>query len=89
MWLEQHTEHIEGEYVTYGVFSDDERPYPSEMMEDGGWESDSDKEYLVRCCGEDRQPKEAAKLLVAASIGNPFVTVQDYLSGKSSSQELL
>ena len=82
-WLEQHREHIEGEYVTYGDLSDDERPYPSEMKEEGGWESDSDTPYLVQCCGEDRPPNETAKLVVTPSEGNHFVTVQDYVSGKS------
>ncbi|KUJ18862.1 uncharacterized protein LY89DRAFT_717382 [Mollisia scopiformis] len=76
-WLEQHKEHPEGEYVTYGDLSDDERPYPSE---EGGWESDSDTPYLVRCCGEDRPPNETAKLVVTPSAGNHFVTVQDYVS---------
>lgn len=84
-WLNQHREHIDGEYVTYGDLSDDERPYPSEMKEDGDWESDSDKEYLVGCCEEDRPPNggKAAKVVVKPA-GSEFVTVHDYLSGKSS-----
>jgi hypothetical protein len=83
VWLEQHREHTDAEYVTYGDLSDDDRPYPSEMKEDGGWESDSDTEFLVRCCGEDRPLRKAAKLVVTPSAGNHFVTVQDYVSGKS------
>ncbi|KAE9375504.1 hypothetical protein N431DRAFT_403125 [Stipitochalara longipes BDJ] len=79
-WLEQHREHIEGEYVTYGDLNDDERPYPSEMKEEGGWESDSDTPYLVRCCGEDRPHNEVARLVITPSTDNHFVTVQDYVS---------
>jgi hypothetical protein len=83
LWLGQHREHIDAEYVTYGDLSDDDRPYPPEMKEDGGWESDSDTEFLVRCCGEDRPLRKAAKLVVTPSAGNHFVTVQDYVGGKS------
>ncbi|KAE9372959.1 hypothetical protein N431DRAFT_467181 [Stipitochalara longipes BDJ] len=79
-WLEQHGGHSNGEYVTYGDLSDDERPYPSEMNEEGGWDSDSDTPYLVRCCGEDRPRNETAKIVVTPSQGNHFVTVQDYVS---------
>ncbi|KFY31394.1 hypothetical protein V493_01145 [Pseudogymnoascus sp. VKM F-4281 (FW-2241)] len=84
MWLEQHRGHTgpSAEYVTYGDLSDDERPYPTEMKEDGGWESDSDTEYLVRCCGEDRplNSENAATLVVEPSADNGFVTVHDYVS---------
>lgn len=83
-WLGQHSEHDQGEYVTYGDLSDDERPYPAEMKEEGGWESDSDTPYLVACCGEDRPSNETARLMVTFSAGNHFVTVQDYVSGKST-----
>ncbi|KFY06764.1 hypothetical protein V492_07764 [Pseudogymnoascus sp. VKM F-4246] len=79
-WLEHHRGHIEAEYVRYGDMSDDDRPYPSEMNEDGGWDSDSDTEYLVGCCGEDRPTKNAAKLVVKPSVGNDYVTVHDYVS---------
>ena len=84
-WLEQHREHTSGdaEYVTYGDLSDDDRPYTSEMKEDGGWESDSDTEFLVRCCGEDRSLRKAARLVVKPCAGKGFVTVHDYVSGKS------
>jgi hypothetical protein len=82
-WLEQHREHSGGEYVTYGDLSDDERPYAPEMKEDGSWEEDSDTPYLVRCCGEDRPDNKTAKIVVTPSEGNHFVTVQDYVSGKS------
>lgn len=88
MWLEQHRGHTGAgaEYITYGDLSDDERPYPKEMKEDGGWQSDSDTEYLVRCCDEDRPPnsENAATLVVKPSADNGFVTVHDYISGKSS-----
>jgi hypothetical protein len=85
VWLEQHREHTAGDaqYVTYGDLSDDDRPYASEIKEDGGWESDSDAEFLVRCCGKDRPVRKAAKLVVKHSAGNQFVTVDDYVSGKS------
>ncbi|OBT65800.1 hypothetical protein VE03_03314 [Pseudogymnoascus sp. 23342-1-I1] len=81
-WLEQHREHTGGnaEYILYGDLSDDDRPYPSEMKEDGGWESDSDTEFLMRCCDQDRPLRKAAKLLVKPSAGNDFVTVHDYVS---------
>jgi hypothetical protein len=84
-WLEWHREHTAGDaqYVTYGDLSDEDRPYPSEMKEDGGWESDSDTEFLVRCCGDDRPLRKAAKLIVKPSAGKDFVTVHDYVSGKS------
>jgi hypothetical protein len=90
LWLEQHREHTAGDaqYVTYGDLSDDDRPYASEMKEDGGWESDSDTEFLVRCCGEDRTLRKAAKLVVKPSAGKQYVTVHDYVSGKSGLQEL-
>lgn len=84
-WLEHHREHTGGnaEYVLYGDMSDDDRPYPTEMKEDGGWESDSETEFLMRCCDDDRPLKKNAKLLVKPSAGNDFVTVHDYVSGKS------
>jgi hypothetical protein len=72
------------EYVTYADLSDDERPYPTKMNEEGGWESDSDTEYLVRCCDEDRPPnrENIPTLVVKPSAGNEFVTVHDYVTGK-------
>jgi len=90
VWLETHREHTAGDaqYITYGDLSDDERPYALEMKEDGSWEEDSDTEFLVGCCGEDRPRKKAAKLVVKPSAGNHFVTVHDYVSGKSGLQEL-
>lgn len=88
MWLEQHRGHTgpSAKYVTYGDLSDNERAYPTEMKEDGSWESDSDTEYLVRCCDEDRPPnsENAVTLVVKPSADNGFVIVHDYIRGKSS-----
>lgn len=84
-WHENHTgDEFEQEYVTYGDLSDEDRPYAKEQKEDLSWEEDSDTEFLVYCCGEDRPlRKRGIKLLVTPSAGNYFVTVHDYLSGKS------
>ncbi|KAK3933468.1 hypothetical protein QBC46DRAFT_402156 [Diplogelasinospora grovesii] len=71
-WLVYHEGHdgaeFGPEYVTYGDLSDEEE--------------DSDKEFLVRCCGDDRPlRKRGIKLVVTPSAGsNSFVTVQDYVS---------
>jgi hypothetical protein len=86
-WLEQHQGHMpRSEYVTYGDLSDDERPYPTKMNDDGSWESDSDTEYLIRCCDEDRPPNQekVPMLVVKPSADNTFVTVNDYISSKSN-----
>lgn len=82
-WMTWHREHTAGnaEYVTYEQLSDEDRPYPVEMKEDGGWESDSDTEFLMRCCGEDRPLRKAVKLVVSPSVDNQYVTVHDYVSG--------
>lgn len=82
-----HGEHVGGEfepqYVTYGDLSDEDRPYANEAKEDGSWEEDEDKEFLVRCCGEERPlGKRGMKLVVTPSMGNHFVTVDDYASGE-------
>lgn len=86
-WLEQHEWHTGSgaEYVTYGDLSNDKRLYLKEMKEDSSWESDSDTEYLVGCCNKDRSPnrENIATLAVKPSTGNSFVTVHNYLSGKS------
>ncbi|KAI3390588.1 hypothetical protein diail_9115, partial [Diaporthe ilicicola] len=84
-WVERHGYH-EGErfgpeYVTYGDLSDEDRPYASEAKEDGSWKEDSDTEFLIRCCGEDRPlRKRGRKLVVTPAAGGHFVTVHDYVS---------
>lgn len=73
------------EYVTYGDLSDEDRPYAKEAREDGSWEEDSDMEFLIRCCGQDRPlRKRGPKLVVTPAAGSDFVTVHDYVSGESS-----
>ncbi len=90
-WLESHRGHIEeiAEYVTYGDLSDEDRPYSKELKEDGSWEENSDTEFLIRCCGQDRPlRKRGLALVVTPSAGNDFVTAHDYVSGKSVFQEI-
>lgn len=88
-WVAWHGHH-EGEpanpeYVTYGDLRDEDRPYATEPKEDGSWEEDSDMEFLVRCCGQDRPlRKRGRKLVVTSAAGSHFVTVHDYVSGESS-----
>lgn len=88
-WVAWHGHH-EGEpanpeYVTYGDLSDEDRPYAKEPKEDGSWEEDSDTEFLVRCCEQDRPlRKRGQKLVVTPAAGSDFVTVHDYVSGESS-----
>lgn len=82
-----HRDHAGGEfdpeYVTYRDLSDEDRPFANDPKEDGSWEEDSDTEFLVKCCGEDRPlRKRGIKLVVTHSAGNRFVTVHDYVSGK-------
>ncbi|OBT82859.1 hypothetical protein VE02_08560 [Pseudogymnoascus sp. 03VT05] len=84
-WIEWHRDHAGGEfdpeYVTYGDLSDEDRPYANDQKEGGSWEEDSDTEFLVKCCGEDRPlRKRGIKLVVTHSAGNRFVTVHDYVS---------
>ncbi|KAK0621894.1 hypothetical protein B0T17DRAFT_535328 [Bombardia bombarda] len=89
-WHSWHKDHnMEGqpqfgqEFVTYGNLDDDVRPYADDANEeDGSWEEDSDTEFLIRCCGEDRPlRKRGQKLAVTPSAGSEsFVTVQDYVS---------
>lgn len=87
-WVKWHGYH-EGElaspeYVTYGDLSDEDRPYAAEAKEDGSWEEDSDTEFLIRCCGEDRPlRKRGQKLVVTPAAGGHFITVHDYVSGES------
>lgn len=86
-WMAWHEDHGAAEYCTYGDLSDEHRPFATEPreMEDGSWEweEDSDTEFLIKCCGDDRPlGKRGIKLEVTASAGNGFVTVHDYVSGK-------
>lgn len=87
-WLEWHGWHTapvyNQEFVTYGDLNDDVRPYAEEPTEDGDWEEDSDKKFLIKCCGEDRPlRKKEIKLKVTPSAeGDSFVTIRDYISGK-------
>lgn len=87
-WAAWHGHHegemADPEYVTYGDLSDEDRPYAKEPREDGSWEEDSDTEFLVRCCGQDRPlRKRGRKLVVTPAAGGDFVTVHDYVSGES------
>lgn len=91
-WLEWHRDHnapeFDAEYITYGDLSDEDRPYASEPNEDGSWEEDSDTEFLIRCCKNDRPlRKRGLKIKVTPSAGNNFVTVRDYVSGKFCPQD--
>lgn len=71
------------EHKTYRDLDDEDRPYANEPNEDGSWEADSDTEFLVRCCGEDRPlRKKGLKIEVTPSPGDSFVTVREYLGGK-------
>lgn len=92
-WVAWHDFHegdqFNTEYVAYGDLSDEDRPYANEPKEDGSWEEDSDTEFLIKCCGQDRPlGKRGRKLTVTPSAGNSFVTVHDYVSGKSSFESL-
>lgn len=87
-WLAWHGGHtaseFNAEYIAYGDLSDEDRPYANEPNEDGNWEEDSDTEFLIRCCESDRPlRKRGLKVKVTPSAGNNFVTVHDYVSGKS------
>ncbi|KAH7348969.1 hypothetical protein BKA65DRAFT_455485 [Rhexocercosporidium sp. MPI-PUGE-AT-0058] len=79
-WMEHHRGHVAQEIITYGEMSNDDRPYASEMNEDGSWDADSDTEYVLGCCGEDRPEDVDAKLVVHPSAGCDFVTIGDYVS---------
>ncbi|KAK3486963.1 uncharacterized protein B0T23DRAFT_407838 [Neurospora hispaniola] len=89
-WMRCHEDHdmpqdLYGqEYVTYGDLDDDIRPYAKEPKEDGSWEEDSDTEFLIKCCGEDRPlGKRELELVVTASQSagsESFVTIRDFVS---------
>ncbi|KAJ4414511.1 hypothetical protein N0V85_003115 [Neurospora sp. IMI 360204] len=70
------------EWVTYGDLDDDVRPYAREQKEDGSWEEDSDTEFLIKCCGEDRPLRKLDPKLVVTAGSESFVTVRDFVSGK-------
>lgn len=75
-WVNQHQELCQdGEYIPL-----EER----EEVGDDVWGEDSESEFLVRCCGEDRpRDKRDQKVTVLPSDGRDFVTVHDYLSSTS------
>jgi hypothetical protein len=83
-WHSRHTgDEFEQEDVTYGDLSDEDRPYAQEQKEDLSWEEDSDTEFLVYCCKEDRPLRKGGqKLVVKSSPGNHFVTIQVYVCGE-------
>lgn len=86
-WMAWHADHSApgfGQiYWTYADLSDDDRPFRDEPDEDGNWEADSDTEFLVSCCGDDRPlRKKGLKITVTPSAGSNFVSVRDYVSGK-------
>ncbi|KAK0383790.1 hypothetical protein NLU13_9701 [Sarocladium strictum] len=73
--------HESQEYYTYGELNDEDRPYREQGVEDGNWEEDSDAEFLVSCCGENRPLHKAGQRIeVTPSAGNRFVTVHDFIS---------
>ncbi|KAL3424026.1 hypothetical protein PVAG01_03307 [Phlyctema vagabunda] len=81
-WHELHTEgdFVDQEYVTYGDLSDEDRPYAKEQKEDLSWEEDSDTDFLVHCCGQDRPlRKRGITLVVTPAASHEFVTVHDYV----------
>ncbi|CAG8953946.1 hypothetical protein HYFRA_00010907 [Hymenoscyphus fraxineus] len=81
MWEEWHEDHVdqEQEFVTYGDLSDEDRPY-RDGAGDGKWEEDSDAEFLIKCCGEDRPMVKNTNLVATPSAGRHFVTIHDYIS---------
>ncbi|KAI1153196.1 hypothetical protein F4825DRAFT_461347 [Nemania diffusa] len=68
------------EFVAYGDLDDDVRPFRREGEEDGDWGEDSEKEFLLWCCGQDRPlGKKGQTLLVTPASGRDFVTVRDFV----------
>ncbi|KAI0543607.1 hypothetical protein F4679DRAFT_568091 [Xylaria curta] len=68
------------QFVAYGDLDDDIRPFRREGEEDGDWEEHSEKEFLIRCCGQDRPlGKKGQTLLVTPASGYDFVTVRDFV----------
>jgi hypothetical protein len=97
IWERHHMEHAEDardmdvgadvcEFVAYGDLENDVRPFAAEPeREDGtwGWDERSDKEFLIRCCGQERPlGKQGLTLEVRAAPGNDFVTIRDYVGGE-------
>lgn len=81
-WMGWHREHPWAEYVTHGEMSDADRPFASAMREDGSWEEDSDTEWMVACCGEERPLNKDVKLEIKPAEGCQYVTIRDYVSGE-------
>ncbi|KAI3316934.1 hypothetical protein HD806DRAFT_516384 [Xylariaceae sp. AK1471] len=68
------------QFVAYGDLDDDVRSFRQEGEEDGDWEEDSEKEFLLRCCGQDRPLRKTGQtLLVTPASGHDFVTVRDFV----------
>lgn len=79
-WLFWHQDHESAEFVTYGDLSDDDRPFAEYADEDGNWEADSDTEFKIRCCGEDRPLRQRGhELEVKPGGGRSFVSLRDYV----------
>ncbi|KAK3947831.1 hypothetical protein QBC32DRAFT_270038 [Pseudoneurospora amorphoporcata] len=84
-WVEWHEWHSEekGEFVTYGDLDDDVRPWAKEPRNEEdpeNWEEDSDTEFLIKCCGEERPLRTAGRRLkVTPRGGKGFVTIGDYV----------
>jgi hypothetical protein len=84
-WMHYHECHKEAVYVPWDDLPKEDRPYVSEADEDDEngyqpWEED----HIVRCCGEDLPRIDLPKTLtVRPSDGVDFVTVRDFVGGKS------
>jgi hypothetical protein len=64
--------------------NDEDRPYAQEIDKDSNYKADLDTKYLVACCRENQLLQKDVKLVVQLSLGNSFVTVRNYVSGKLS-----
>ncbi|EAA30161.2 hypothetical protein GE21DRAFT_5408 [Neurospora crassa] len=83
-WVESHEWHsqVHGEFVTYGDLDDDIRPWLDDPKEEDpyNWEADSDTEFLIKCCGEDRPVRTwGRRLKVTPGGAGGFVTIRDYI----------
>jgi hypothetical protein len=82
-WLFWHQDHESAEFVTYGDLSDEDRPFAEYADEDGDWEADSDTDFKIRCCGEDRPlRRRGLELEVKPGDGGAFVSLRDYVQGE-------
>lgn len=45
-------------------------------------EKDSDTEWMVACCGEERPLNKDMKLEIKPAEGCQYVTIRDYVSGE-------